>query len=765
MATLLLMAVSATLGVTAFSFFGWEFIICTLVFLLLVFYRGNACAVLLQAATLMLFFTAAFISEHLSTTSFTGQETSFNITLSEMPDIDGNMLRGSVRSDTGEKLQLRYIIKAEDEKLMLEQNMEPGLYCSVQGMLEQPESRRNENSFDYQQYLRQQGTHWILKAERFSLTNCSYGHNNIVQGIKKLRQKGLAYIERNFPEDSGGYVAALLFGEQKEINENELTVFQKLGLVHLLAISGLHVSFLSGLVFYSGIRIGITRERMSLSILVLLPIYVILSGASPSVWRACLMTMIFFLLSYYKKSLSISKSIILVYLALLLLQPYMLFNIGFQLSFAAAFSIILSGQIIKRYEGKLVQLFLVSLICQMATLPILLFHFYEVTVLGVFLNVLFVPLYSLLLPYSTVTLAIHVCFPPAGQIFLSFLSLIISASNGAANFASKLPLASVAFGKPSMIIMILLVSGMLLLFICWDASLRVKTGYCFAWMILLLFFQLHIEKLDPTGEIAFIDVGQGDSVFIRLPFDKGNYLIDTGGRINFEQEEWERRRSSFNTGTDIILPFLKSKGIGRLDKLILTHPDADHIGSVREVAGGIGVSEMIIGKGSEQEYLKRQFDVLAVASNIRVKTVQMGNQWKAGAYTFYILNPFRAEEDKNESSIVIYAELGGKRWLFTGDLGVEGEEAIIRRYPDIRADILKAGHHGSKTSTSELLLDVLKPTTAIISAGKGNRYGHPHAQVTKSLKKRKIVVYRTDENGGITYRFKGKQGTFSTVLP
>ncbi|PLT34636.1 DNA internalization-related competence protein ComEC/Rec2 [Bacillus sp. V5-8f] len=765
MAALLFMAVSATLGVTAFSFFGWEVLVCTMLFFLFVFYKSNMRGVVLQAVTLLIFLTAAFISEQLRSTSFIGNETSFNIIFSDMPDIDGNMLRGAVRSESGEKLQLRYTIQREEEKLLLQRKIVPGLSCDVEGFLEKPASRRNENSFDYHEYLKQQKTFWILTTERFSISDCTFGKGDIVQAIKKLRQVGIAYVERNFPEDSRGYVAALLFGDQRDIDEEELIVFQKLGLVHLLAISGLHVSFLSGLIFYLGIRLGITRERINVLMLILLPIYVIISGASPSVWRACLMAMTFFALAYFKKTVSTFKSIILVYLLLLFFQTNLLFNIGFQLSFAAAFSMVMSSEIIRRYNSKILQLLSVSLICQMATLPILLYHFFEATVLGILINVLFVPLYAFLLPFSLVTFAVHICFPSAGQILLSILNMILLCSNKVASFAGSLPLASLGFGKPAFIMMILIATAIILGFVFWDLSIPKKTGYCVAWVALLLFLQLNIEKLDSTGEVSFIDVGQGDSIFIRLPFDKGNYLIDTGGRVKFEQEAWERRRGSFNTGTDIILPLLKSKSISRLDKLILTHPDADHIGSVKEVARGIKIKEIIIGKGTEQEYIKNKLAEYIKASNIRVKIVQRGDQWKEAGSTFYILNPYEAEEDKNEASIVVYTQLGGKRWLFTGDLGAKGEEAIIQRYPDIRADILKVGHHGSKTSTSDLLLDVLKPKAAIISAGKNNRYGHPHSEVTNSLEMRKIVIYRTDEKGGIIYQFKGKRGTFSTVLP
>lgn len=766
MRNLLFLAVSATLGVTAFSFFGWKVSFCIILFLSFVYYKNGCRTVILQVVAIALFFASAFITDHYRTTSYAGTETSFSsITFKERPDIDGNILRAEVRSDADEKLQLRYIIPTLDEKHLLEKKLAVGLACPVKGSLEEPETRRNLNSFDYRGYLNQQGIYWILNAESFAFQDCFLKTGNPLQSIKKIRSAGISYIEKHFPEETKGYVSALLFGEQKEIHEDELAVFQQLGLVHLLAISGLHVSFLTGILFYAGIRLGVTREMMSLSMLVFLPIYVILSGASISVWRACLIAMIFFSLLLLKKQISITKSMIIVYLTLLFLQPYMLLNIGFQLSFAAAFSIIMSSPILSRFKSRAVQLFIVSFICQMSTLPILLFHFHEVTILGVFLNILFVPLYSLLLPFSIVAFLMHIVYPPAGDFFIYILNLIITVSNAMAGFVSTMPLASVAFGKPAFFLILMLVTGILSFFICWDLSAVKAVKYLSAGLALLLVFQLYIEKLNPFGEVVFIDIGQGDAIFIKLPFDKGNYLIDTGGRLMFKQEAWKQRRSSFNTGKDIVVPFLKSKGIDRLDKLILTHPDVDHIGGVKEVIEEIDVVEIVIGRGSERDYFREKFVDTSKAEKIAFKAVKRGDLWKAGEATFYIVNPYREEEDKNEASIVMYAEFGGQRWMFTGDLGVDGEEEIVKVFPNLRADVLKAGHHGSKTSTSESFLDLLQPRIAIISAGKENRYGHPHAEVMEALQERKIQTYRTDKDGAVSYRFINRSGTFSSVLP
>ncbi|MFS0595943.1 DNA internalization-related competence protein ComEC/Rec2 [Peribacillus frigoritolerans] len=660
---------------------------------------------------------------------------------------------------------LRYKITTKLEQEKLSQFLRIGLSCPAEGTLQIPEKNRNENSFDYQRYLFRHGTHWIFKADSISFQECKEGGNSILLSIRNLRLKGIAYIREHFPEESSGFVTALIFGDQRYIDEGDLTNYQRLGLVHLLAISGLHVSFLTGVLFYIGIRVGITRERMMMAILLFLPVYMLLSGASPSVVRSCSMAMLFFLLLLFKKRISAGAAIGSTYLALLFFRPNMLYDIGFQLSFAVTFSIIMSTSIFLQYPKKSMQLFILSSICQLAALPILLFHFFEVSLLGVFLNVLYVPLYSIiLLPFSLISLLIHLLLPSFGQPLISFLNFTFVLCNKAADAASGLPLASIPFGKPPFLMMLLLVISLIGLCLTWEISFEKSKIWC-GMIIVLLLLQYNLQRFSPFGEVQIIDVGQGDSIFISLPFNRGNYLIDTGGQITFPIDAWAIKRKKFNTADDIIIPLLKSKGIHQLDKLILTHPDADHMGSAKELIDHFKVAEIIIGGWSEEQY--RDMDLVAVAREKKVKmtVLKRGDQWVAGGVRFAVLSPFKQEEDKNDSSIVLFTELGGVSWLLTGDMGEEGERELLRTFPQLQADILKVGHHGSKTSSSAPFLEQLQPKAALISVGKDNRYGHPHGDVIGNLEGNGIKVFRTDEDGSIIYKYYKSSGTFLKTLP
>ncbi|MFJ9383153.1 DNA internalization-related competence protein ComEC/Rec2 [Peribacillus sp. NPDC101481] len=764
---LILLAVSATFGVTAHSFFYVRLLIIILIFLcLLYFLVGLSLKALSFHLVIMgMFLGAASFTDHRNKTAYHGTESQFIITFTDQPNIDGNSLKGFVSSEKGERLVLRYKITTELEQEKLGRFLRIGLSCPAEGTLQIPDKNRNENSFDYQRYLLRQGTHWIFKADSISFQECKVVGNPILVSIRNLRLKGITYIREHFPEESSGFVTALIFGDQTYIDEGDLTNYQRLGLVHLLAISGLHVSFLTGLLFYFGIRVGITRERMMMAILIFLPVYMLLSGASPSVVRSCLMAMLFFLLLLFKKRISAGAAIGSAYMALLFIRPNMLYDIGFQLSFAVTFSIIMSSSIFLQYPKKTTQLFIVSSICQLAALPILLFHFYEASILGVFLNVLYVPLYSIiLLPFSLISLFIHLLLPSLGQPLISLLNYTFILCNKAAEGASDLPLASIPFGKPPFIMMLLLVISLLGLYLTWEVSFEKSKIWCVI-IIVLLLLQYNLQRFSPFGEVQIIDVGQGDSILISLPFNRGNYLIDTGGQITFPIDMWAKKRKKFNTADDIIIPLLKSKGIHQLDKLILTHPDVDHMGSAKELIENFKVGEIIIGGWSEEQYRDMDFVTVARDKQMEMTVLKRGDHWVAGGVPFAVLSPYEKEENKNDSSIVLFTELGGLSWLLTGDMGEEGESELLRTFPQLQADILKVGHHGSKTSSSTPFLEQLQPKAALISVGKDNGYGHPHRDVIGNLERNGIKVFRTDEDGSIIYKYYKSSGTFRKTLP
>lgn len=239
-------------------------------------------------------------------------------------------------------------------------------------------------------------------------------------------------------------------------------------------------------------------------------------------------------------------------------------------------------------------------------------------------------------------------------------------------------------------------------------------------------------------------------------------MIDTGGRLLFPEEDWQRRRDPFQVGDDVLLPLLKSKKVNKIDKLILTHSDIDHMGAAHELIGQVIIDEIIIAPNSAEKPFMRELITAAQLNGITIKEVKAGYGWKNKSGEFQFLFPFDNEYKGNDSSLVLFAIFGGLTWMFMGDVETDGEKEIIRSYPELSANVLKVGHHGSKSSTTEELLLLVQPEYSIISAGRNNRYGHPHPEVLMRLHTFDTAILRTDEHGAIHYIFTKKGGTFHT---
>ncbi|AGX05588.1 DNA internalization-related competence protein ComEC/Rec2 [Bacillus infantis] len=743
-----------------------------LMYLFALIKRFSKMLILLLFITLLIFACRGYFAEKGNHSVLSGAEKTFQLELSEMK-IDGNSLSVNSRDrKTGEKLLLAYKLDSQKEKQLLRNNLVPGLVCHVDGILEKPMQAANPNGFDYRLYLERKQTFWILEADSLMLSRCSGTASHPVAKIKRLRQSGIAYIETEFPGSLAPLAAALVFGERGLMDTSLLEDYQKLGIVHLLAISGLHVGLLAAMILYIGKRAGVPSKRMKFLLLLFLPVYAVLTGGAPSVTRAVLMLMcmlIYSLAARGKKKLQPIDAVSSVFAVCLFFSPHIVYEPGFQLSFCVSFALIISApSIFKNLNHWISQSVAVSLAAQLASAPIILFFFYEISLFALFANLLYIPFFSfILLPGILLGFLLHILSGGNAGLILQVLEWSAGMANLAAGKLGSLPGAVLVLGKPSGPALAMYITGVPALLIIWERKKEHFTLKMVAGMLLLFSFQPLEQKFSPKGEITFLDVGQGDSILVSLPYGKGDYLIDTGGRLQFETEEWEKRKDIFDPGKDIVVPFLKSRGISRLDRLILTHGDADHIGGAAGVLDEIKINEIVFPRGGEGGELENLLIQRADELSIPVVYAESGSGWQAGSSSFQIISPIQGREygSKNDGSLVILAKAGGLRWLFTGDLEEEGEGRIIQKYPHLKADILKAGHHGSNSSSSSQFLRQIEPKAAVISAGRNNRYGHPHQEVLSRLSSEKIKILRTDLHGAITYTFTEKAGTFSLKLP
>ncbi|HBM3990052.1 TPA: DNA internalization-related competence protein ComEC/Rec2, partial [Listeria innocua] len=548
------------------------------------------------------------------------------------------------------------------------------------------------------------------------------------------------------------YLLALIIGEKNGFSPEMYEVYQQMGVVHLLAISGLHVNLLIGSIYFLLLKFGITRERVTVSLLVLLPFYVILTGASPPVIRAATMTALLLLSEKYAAKWSSFSVICISFILFFIIQPHVIYEVGFQLSYVVSFGIILSSrQILVRQQSPFVKSLTISFISTMMSSVVMMYHFYSFSWVGIFFNLLYVPLFTIIvLPGCLGVFLLSIITPTLMKIPEYMLTFLIQLMESLTNIFAKIPNQTIITGRPNTIMLVLIIATILLFFYQWQKKqFPIGIFICFC---LLCYF----SSFNATGKVSFIDVGQGDSILIQLPKNKGNYLIDTGGELLVEKEAWTKKRKPFTIGGSILTPVLKSKGISSLDKVIITHSDADHMEGLDELQKNIAIKELVFAKGAENKAIMRE--ALKTMPKVKQTIILAGAQWQVGQNKFECLYPNEMGEGGNDDSIVLKAILDNKTWIFTGDLEASGEKALLDK--SIKADILKVGHHGSKTSTSKAFVNQVKPTYAIISCGLKNRFGHPHKETIDTLEEAEAMIFRTDLQGEIIYTFgKGFETT------
>ncbi|EOI6975886.1 DNA internalization-related competence protein ComEC/Rec2 [Listeria monocytogenes] len=721
--------------------------ICICLLGLIAFIRKSK-ILLLFVLIYLLTFSFLFIIEKSNTSSFTATEYSGSCQIIDNLKIDGDNFQAFVRCEK-EKFQLSYKITTEEEQQRLKK-LHYGQFISISANVETPSANRNQNQFNYQTYLKNQNVHYILRASNLAISN--QFSPSFLMRIQNIRLKIITHLTEKIAPTISPYCLALISGEKNGFSPEMYEVYQQMGVVHLLAISGLHVNLLIGAIYFLLLKFGITRERAITCLLVFLPFYVILTGANPPVIRAATMTALLLLSEKYTTKWSSFSAICLSFILFFLLQPYVMKEVGFQLSYAVSFGIILSSRhILTKQQNAFTKSLAISFISTIMSSAVMMYHFYSFSWIGIFFNLIYVPIFTIIILPGCLTVFVLSFFSTEILHFPeAMLTFLIQFVEKLTYIFAKIPHQTIVTGRPKPVILVLIIITIIIFFNQWQKK-KFPLGIfiCFCFLCYLASFNL-------SGKVSFIDVGQGDSILIQLPYKQGNYLIDTGGQLPFEKEAWAKKRKPFTIGGSTLTPVLKSKGINRLDKVIITHSDADHMEGLDDLQKNITINELIYAKGAENKPIMKE--ALDAMPKVKQTIILAGAKWQIGENRFECLYPNKAGEGGNDDSIVLKAVLDGKIWLFTGDLEANGEKSISEQ--PIQADILKVGHHGSKTSSSKEFIQKVNPTFAIISCGLNNRFGHPHAETINTLETAGVTILRTDVQGEIIYTFgKGFEAT------
>lgn len=602
-----------------------------------------------------------------------------------------------------EKLLITY--KYQDKEF---NNLSYGDKIKVKGTLITPSKNTNQNTFNYQKYLYYKKIYYLVEAT--SINKIANNHNylytiknTLYQKINKLK--------------SSNYIKTLLFCDNtlsKEIKES----YRINGISHLFSVSGMHINFFVSIIYLYLNKITYNKRIKYLITNIFIITYLILFPSS-SLLRSAVMSILYSI--NYLLKLKIKKiDILLLTLGVsLLINPFIIYDLGYIYSYTITLFLVLSSSTLKK-KNKINKIIYISLLSFLVSIPITIYNSYEINIISILLNIILVPIISIIILPLTILTYI---FPILDSILYLFTNTLETISL----FISKINITKIIFPKPSLLIIVLY-------YIIFLLSYQNKK-YFYLNIILLIIIYIY-PYLNSNFEVVMFEVGEADCHLIKYPYNKNTILIDTG------KNEYKIKNE--------VIPYFKSIGIKKIDYLIITHGDEDHIGGSITLINNFQVKNVILNKGTftdlEKELIKN-LNKKKIPYQININKINLSN------HTIYLLNNTKYNNE-NDNSIITYFTYQKYKFLYMGDASITTEDNLLENYNLNNISILKVGHHGSNTSSSKDFISQINPSISLISVGENNIYHHPNKEVINNLSKSRI--YRTDINNMVKLTINSK---------
>ena len=595
-----------------------------------------------------------------------------------------------------------YYFKTKEDKQSFENNYKLGDKIKVLGEIYLPKENTTKNLFNYRKYLSTKNIYHLLKINQYKKVS---NNKNIFYFIK---QTILDHFKNN------PYLNILLIGDNSYIKKEISKSYQNNGLSHLFSVSGMHVSLIASII--SKLLSKLNENKKALIISIFLLLYLQIVGLQAAVIRGVLFYILIQINKVFNLNIKLINLFILTLSITLLINPKFIYDLGFQYSFSISFVLIYLSDIL---NGKY-SLLKVSLISFIVSIPISLYNFHELNFTSIIFNLFFVPfIVKIIFPLTTIV-----------SIFTFLIPLYNILTNLMEKFSllcTKVSILKFTFMHLQIYFYIIYIIIIILIII----NLKKKKYYPIYLLILILFIHYLIPSFQNKKYLYMLDIGQGDSIILHI--NKETILIDTGGNISSET-------STIVENTTI--PTLKNLGIKKINYLILTHGDYDHMGESINLVENFKIENVVFNTGKfnylEQELIKK-------LNKKKIPYYQNIEEISLKETTLYFLNT-KLYDNENDNSSLIYTKINNINILLTGDAGVDVEEELMNKY-NLSIDILKVGHHGSKTSSSKEFINYINPKISLISVGEDNKFNHPNEEVLNNLKN--TIIYRTDKNGSV----------------